>query len=92
MEKFKVNKKEINHLAQPVKDIKDMVREKFSQGIGDFRMSVKVPRLQIHIDEVIDEIEKTTNLLISRSRIGGLGLDYKDNEFTYWTIRVWSEG
>jgi len=90
MEIFKVTNR-INPLTQSVEDIKNMTREKFLKGISDFRMSVKVPRGLAHIDEVIDEIEATTNLLVSRSKIEGLGLDYKDNDFTYWTIRVWAD-
>lgn len=78
----------INPLTQPIKEIKDKVKEKFSQGISDFRMSVKVPRGNAHIDEVIDEIEETTNLSVSRSNLCGLGLDYKDNDYSYWTIQV----
>jgi len=89
MEVFEVTNK-INPLTQPIKDIKDKVKEKFSQGISDFRMSVKVPRGNAHIDEVIDEIEETTNLSVSRSKLSGLGLDYKDNDYTYWTINVWA--
>jgi hypothetical protein len=67
-----------------------MVVKKFSQGISEFIMSVKVPRGHVHLDEVIEEIEKTTNLIIDRSKISGLGFDYKDNDFAYWTIRVWA--
>jgi len=88
MEVFKVTNKK-NPVKQPIEDIKKMTREKFSKGISDFRMSVKIPRGLTNIDTVIDEIESTTNLIISRSKISGLGLDYKDNDFSYWTIRVW---
>jgi hypothetical protein len=91
MEIFKVAETEVNLLDKPVQDIKDMAKEKFGKGIGDFRMSIKVPRGQVHIDEVIKEIESTTNLEVSRSKISGLGLDYKDNEFAHWTIRVWAD-
>jgi hypothetical protein len=90
MEIFNVTNK-VNPLTQPIEDIKKMTKDKFSKGIPDFRMSVKVPRGLAHIDEVIAEIEATTNLLIDRSRIAGLGLDHKDNDFTYWTVRVWAD-
>ncbi len=91
MEIFKVEKTKSNPIDKPVQDIKDMVKEKFSEGIADFIMALKVPRGEVHIDEVIDKIEITTNLLVSRSKISGLGFDYKDNKFTYWTIRVWAD-
>ena len=90
MEIFNVTNK-VNPLTQPVEDIKNMTKEKFANGIPDFRMSVKVPRGLAHVDEVIDEIESTANLRISRSKISGLGLDYKDDISAYWTIRVWSD-
>ena len=91
METFKVNTSVVkeNPLEVVFKKIKDRAKEEADKGNDNFRMDVSVPRFTHHIDEVTDELEKTTNLSFSRSKISGLGLQHKDDTHTHWHIGVW---
>jgi hypothetical protein len=90
MEIFKVNQVvKKNPLAEPIKAIKEKVKEEAEKGNRHFNMHVSVPRGEAHIDTVTEELEKTTNLSFSRSKIAGYGLEHKDEKYAHWYIGVW---
>ena len=83
-EEFKV--KEINHLENICATIKSNMHENLGQGYSVCKMNVEVP-YHLHIDEVIERIEETTNLLVSR--VGsGLGFQMKSYTKKLWTVGI----
>jgi len=87
METFKVTK--VNHITSIADELKKEVSLKFSKGIEVVRTSVEIPSGN-HIDDLIDEIESTTNLLITRTKISGCGFSHNTENGKVWNIRVFT--
>lgn len=86
MEIFEVTPQD--HLKEVADKIKTTAREHLTRGIKDFKMTVEVP-FGTTIDEVIDEIENNTNLLVGRERYRGCGFQHNTNIGKVWFINVW---